>query len=116
MSDEYLPTIPAAALIVILEQSVKFQKVFELGGSHIYTLPGSKYAGDRQIVIRINDDEIDYEYAMSIAIRANVIGAVMQWFEKHRDFKEGGYTLRNEKVSDATVNDNKDISDNSNAS
>src|SRR5690554_4500796 len=91
MEEGYMPGIPAEALCEIIESSEKIIETISVGSTFAFILKGSTYIGKRTITLRKGVGDIDYEYAIGVAVRAGVLAQCMSWFEKNKAFKEGGY-------------------------
>lgn len=95
--EEYLPTIPVSEFIVLLQNSTRIQGIIDVGDTKAFVLNGSKPIGRRIINIRTDLPELGYELAMGYAIIAGIISPCMEWFYIHKNFKEGGYIVPQDK-------------------
>ena len=93
-SDPYYPTVDFDFLE---EQILKSNKVISNSKIHIgstiaFVKIGSQALHKRYISMReLSPNEICYEQATGIAINLGFIIPLMEWLEKNRNWKEGGY-------------------------
>lgn len=94
MEEEYVsPTMPVEVLMNLIKASDRFAGEIKVGSTTTLVLKGKKYIGKRSISFREDIPEIDYDQAMGIAILAKVLPSAMDWLEKNRNIKDGGYIV-----------------------
>lgn len=90
--DDHYPSVDLDSFCDIIKHSGKVKDEFTIGKSTAYILEGHKSISKRTIIIRrVGDEHYDYHQATGIAIKHGFMGSLLEWFEKHKDWKDGGY-------------------------
>ncbi len=86
------PTVSVDFISNEIVGSVELAGNFRVGSTHNFVVAGTKPIHKRLISIReIIPGEISLEQATGIAINLRFLGSLMEWLEKNRNWKEGGY-------------------------
>lgn len=82
------------------KQNIEINGYFKAGKSHAYIVVGHKPLHKRRIVVREFDDsrydspQVNFMQATGIAIVWGFMRELLDWYEEHRDWKEGGYIVK----------------------
>jgi hypothetical protein len=92
MTDNHYPTVTVAFLKEVIEDCGKIQYTETIGKTTLFIIEGSSYIGKRTInIVGNDDDEIDFMYATSVAIRLSCMDKLLKWLEDNKNWKDGGY-------------------------
>jgi hypothetical protein len=93
MDDSHYPTVDYTFLKNLVESSGNIQKIVSIGSTTAYLFAGSSSISRRTVILRSPmDNQIDFNFAVSIAHRTKKLGELLVWLEKERNWKDGGYT------------------------
>ncbi len=91
-SDDHYPTVDAISFCDIIRASGRVISERKVGSTIAFILSGSKSVTRRTITIRaVGDFCFDYDFATGIAIKHGLMGSLLDWFEKNKNWKDGGY-------------------------
>lgn len=92
MNDDFYPTVDFTFLKQTLDNSELIEPVFSIGSTTAYVLKGEAPIPKRILLLRESkDSQVDFIYATSIAHKAKFMGELLNWYEKNRNWKDGGY-------------------------
>ncbi|MGF7219101.1 hypothetical protein GGR92_005281 [Spirosoma lacussanchae] len=91
MTDEFYPTVSVEFIRELIENSGYMVDTVQAGPSVAYMLRGQRDVGKRTILISLEEDTVNYDYAVSIAYRTKTLTPLMEWLEQNRNWKSGGY-------------------------
>jgi superfamily I DNA and RNA helicase len=93
MSDSFYPLVDIDFILPLIEHSDKVEGVVIFGSTRIIVLSGQKALYKRNIVLReIEPNKTTFEMATALAIRLGFMSELLKWFEKNKQWKDGGYT------------------------
>ncbi|UWY26923.1 hypothetical protein N4T20_14460 [Flavobacterium sp. TR2] len=96
MGDNYYPTVDTAFIVANIIKSGKVipDSQLKVGSSITFVLKGNKALHKRLVKMREVDGSINYMQATGLAVIFGFIGDLLAWCEENRDWKEGGYFVR----------------------
>lgn len=97
--DPHFPTIDSESLYEIISNGSKVRQLV-IGSTTTIVLDGKKSISESIVNIR-HGFELDFNYATSMAKKAGAFGGLLDWYEKHKNWKDGGYFVPNK--SDETA-------------
>lgn len=96
MDDSFYPTVDYTFLKNLIESSDKIQKIISIGSTTAYLFVGTSSISRRTVILRLPiDNQVDFNFAVSIAHRTKKLGELLVWLEKEKNWKDGGYTTTN---------------------
>ncbi|RXG31809.1 hypothetical protein [Leeuwenhoekiella marinoflava] len=97
MSSEYHPKVDVDFIVekIISSGKVDVDSKLTSGNSISFVLKGNKAFHKRFVLIRHIDQKLSFETAMAQAIKFKFITGLLEWCEKHKDWKEGEYISKN---------------------
>ncbi|HEY1062736.1 MAG TPA: hypothetical protein VGE44_13665 [Daejeonella sp.] len=98
MSDEFNPSVDYSFMLEMVESCSKVIDKTIVGSTTAFVLEGSSPSHKRTVYLRKTPDEqIPFLKATAICIRISKMGELLEWFEQHRSWKDGGYFERENK-------------------
>lgn len=92
MPDSYYPSVDFSFIEQHLQNTKKFTGYITVGQTKVFVLTGSQAIHKRTIRIReLNPGQVCYEQATGLAARFGFMGALLEWYELNRNWKEGAY-------------------------
>lgn len=91
MRQDTLPTVDINFLTELLLDNKKVKGITKCGSSTSYIIAGSKPIGERIIVIRNLEGQVDFDFATGVAIRLKCMSELLEWLKINRKWKDGGY-------------------------
>lgn len=102
MEQEYHPTVSIEFLISKLKKHPKIipesiQKTGET--TYFFVIYGKKPISKRTYIINFNSKgEVNFNQATALAISFNFIGDLMHWYYEFKDWKEGNFVVKENKI------------------
>lgn len=92
MPDSFYPSVDFDFIKEKLLETGKIEGHFTVGNTVTFISSGNKAIHKRSIMIRLlYENQVCYEQATGLSARFGFIGALLQWYIKNRNWKEGGY-------------------------
>jgi len=98
MPDSYYPSVDVNFIEDHVRRSGKLADngIVRVGATTTFILAGSNAIYRRSIFIReLEPGQVCLEQATALAVRFSFIGALMEWLETNRSWKEGAYIMSN---------------------
>lgn len=96
MIDPHYPTIDIDFIVGFVSKSDKIieNSLIEVGNTKCYILKGDKSLHKRRVLIRqFNSNQVSLEYSVTLAVKFNFLGELMNWLENNRKWKDGAYII-----------------------
>jgi hypothetical protein len=96
MADPFYPTVDINFLLEHIAkcQLVDQASILHVGTTTTFVIKGRQALHKRFFLIReLQSGEVSAEQATGIAIRLGFLKELMEWLEKNKKWKEGGYKL-----------------------
>lgn len=98
MPEPYYPSVDFTYIEQQLKNTGRFEGHFSIGQTRTFVIKGKQAIYKRTIRIReLIPGQVCYEQATGLAARFGFIGALLEWLESNRDWKEGGYVVPRSK-------------------
>lgn len=91
--DEHYPTVDMDFFADCIHKSGKVEETIQIGETFAYILSGLKPLGKRTVFLRITNGQVGFMYATGLAIKLGFMSELLQWYERHRRWKDGAYTV-----------------------
>jgi len=85
------PTVDLDFIISMIDESDMVQGKVKVGKSTGYVLKGTKPIAKRTIIINQTGGQVPYEWATGTAMKLKCPEKLSEWFERNRNYKDGGY-------------------------
>jgi hypothetical protein len=96
MPDPHYPSVDISFIIQEAEASGKLavDGIIKFGSTTTLVIAGPQAVYKRSILLReLEPGQVCLEQATGIAFRLSFLGHLLEWLEKNRNWKDGGYTL-----------------------
>jgi hypothetical protein len=94
MPDPFYPSVDFNYIEQQLKNTGKFEGYFSIGQTKTFVIKGNQAIHKRTIRIReLIAGQVCYEQTTGLAARFGFMGALLEWLEKNRDWKEGAYAV-----------------------
>jgi len=100
MPDNHYPSIDIEFIEEHVIASGKLVKdgVLKIGSTTTYVVDGTQAIYKRSILVReLIPGQVCFEQATGLAFRFSFMGALLEWLERNRDWKEGAYIVPQDK-------------------
>ena len=98
MSDEFNPSVDYDFMLNTIESCDKIIDKIVVGNTIAFVLAGTSPSHKRTIYLRKTiDEQVPFLKATAICIRLSKMGELLEWYEEHRNWKDGGYFEKEEK-------------------
>lgn len=100
MPDSHYPSIDIKFIEEHVIASGKLVKdgVLKIGSTTTYIVEGTQAIYKRSILVReLIPGQVCFEQATGLAFRFSFMGALLEWLERNRDWKEGAYIVPKDK-------------------
>lgn len=96
MPDSHYPSVDIAFIIEHVSASGKLvaDGVVKIGNTTTFVVAGPQAIYKRSILIReLTPGQVCFEQATGLAFKFLFMGALLEWLEKNRNWKEGAYIV-----------------------
>lgn len=96
MHEDY-PTVSASFIFEKITESGKVipESRMDIGTTTTFVRKGDKPLHKRFVSVRHKKGLIQFMQATALAITFGFMGDLLEWYKEHRNWKEGGYVLKN---------------------
>lgn len=92
--DSHYPTVDKNFIEQQIRKNNNILESVTIGSSTAYVLVGSKPVMKRTYLVReLEPGVVDYYSATGLAIKLGFMGALLDWFEQNRNWKDGAYVV-----------------------
>lgn len=96
MPDSYYPSIDIEFIDEHVKESGKLVKdgIVKIGSTTTYVVEGPQAIYKRSTLVReLTPGQVCFEQATGLAFKFSFMGALLEWLELNRDWKEGAYIV-----------------------
>lgn len=103
MPDPFYPSVDIDFVIEHVTASGKLAEggLFKVGSTTTFVVRGNQAIYKRSTLIReLKPGEVCLEQATALAAKFSFLGALLEWLEVHKDWKEGAYVDKGKQDSE----------------